>query len=833
MKTSVEDNKSPVDRKTRAGWTEERSVGIVFLGTVIAATTVCAGWNPETKTYDTTGYISMKAGVSESGSTASFEAGTNWEDGKAPEKGKSYYVPANSSLRMLSSCKTPFKGAVLATAGASTWQGATASIPVYHLLSGASFTFYNGLETFTNGVWTLYPTDPAKVVNLSWGQNSGSESASMGVKFKDMTIKGGVETELDFENASKFAWGGLYLTAPIDFSEFYGTLKFKVKTPATQYTKFTPAKGVPFDIPGTFSMCANSIIDASDATDIAAASLTVGNLSVETNVTLNVAASLEAETVRTLTVTGDYAHVGPLTISMPTSVDLATLADTVPARTLVPFRQKVPDDAGTDPLFACDDFRLVGVEETYGLPTLAWSVERKDGYDALCCSSKPIILKVSDGDSGSFSSLTNKDSWSDHELPHDKADYLVFNEFRVPACENPEGDDKYLWPFPGDSLVIGSKQGGKNGCLAMTSPAKGLSVGKLVLAENTTVVTYSSLGHVIAPKIETYRSISTTHNKYVTLRVYSKSSIILDGEISGETGFFCQYRGKNFPSGWIALPGANTNFTGKILMACQSYNSSTPNENYTPRETNRVEVVVADGRNLGGALPEFAYDALRIRDWALLDVTNTTEFAAANRGVFVDWMGCIGVKEGCVATFRNPFTFGGRLQKQGAGTLAFGGSAAKFAVGSTDNYTLVDDPVAATNELYVKEGCIMAKAADALNGVAITFAKGTGLKVDYASTDDVKTYGLRDTKWATPVAFDPDVDTVPVTLENLPAELTEEKTLGILTVPADQADAIRSKLVFSRNGRKGFAGKIGKTVDGTSATITLSVAPTGMLLLIR
>lgn len=831
MKTSVEDNKSLVDRKTRAGWTEERSVGIVFLGTVIAAMTVCAGWNPETKTYDTTGYISLKEKVNESGPTASFEAGTNWEDGNPPEKGKCFYVPASSSLRMLNTCKTPFKGDVLATAGASTWQGATASIPVYHLLSGASFTFYNALETFTNGVWTLYPTDPAKVVNLSWSP-SGSPADSMGVKFKDMTIKGDAETELDFTNNSSLDWGGLYLTAPIDFSEFYGTLRFKVKTPATQYTKFTPAKGVPFDFPGTFSMCANSIIDASDATDVAAAPLTVGNLSVETNVTLNVAASLEAETVRTLTVTGEYAHVGPLTVSMPPSVDLTTLADTVPARTLVPFRQKVPDGAGEDPLFALDDFRLVGAVETYGLPTLSWLVDRKDGYDSLCCSSKPIILKVSGTDDSGVSSLTNKDAWSDHELPHDKADYLVFNEFRTPTCENPDGDDKYLWPFPGDSLVIGSKKG-QNGSLSMTSPIKRFSVDKLVLAENTTVVTYSSLGHIIAPKIETYRSISSSHNKYVTLRVYNKSSIILDGEISGEVGFFCQYRGNNFPPGWISMSGLNTNFTGKILMACQFYNNSTPHAQYTPRETNRVEVVVADGRNLGGALPEFAYDALRIRDWALLNVTNTTEFAAANRGVFVDWMGCIGVKEGCVAAFRNPFTFGGRLQKQGAGTLAFGGSAAKFAVGSTDNYTLVDDPVAATNELYVKEGCIMATAADALNGVAITFAKGTGIKVDYAATGDVQTCGLRDTKWATPVAFDPDVDVIPVTLENLPAELTEEKTLGILTVPADQADAIRSKLVFSRNGRKGFAGKIGKTVDGTSATITLSVAPTGMLLLIR
>ena len=759
----------------------------------LMAQAAVAGWDPVTRTYDHTGYVSLKEKVNESGSTASFEAGTNWEDGNPPEKGKCFYVPASSSLRMLNTCKTPFKGDVLATAGASTWQGATASIPVYHLLSGASFTFYNALETFTNGVWTLYPTDPAKVVNLSWSP-SGSPADSMGVKFKDMTIKGDAETELDFTNNSSLDWGGLYLTAPIDFSEFYGTLRFKVKTPATQYTKFTPAKGAPFDFPGTFSMCANSIIDASDATGIAVASLTVGNLSVETNVTFNVAASLEAETVRTLTVTGAYAHAGPLTVAMPSSVDLAKITDTVPARTLMPFRQKIPDGAGEDPLFALDDFRLVGAVETYGLPTLSWSVDRKDGYDSLCCSSKPIVLKVSASDGSGVSSLTNKDAWTDHALPHDKADYLVFNEFRTPTCENPDGDDKYLWPFPGDSLVIGSKQG-QNGSLSMTSPIKRFSVDKLVLAENTTVVTYSSLGHIIAPKIETYRSISSSHTKYVTLRVYNKSSIILDGEISGEVGFFCQYRGNNFPPGWISMSGLNTNFTGKILMACQFYNNSTPHAQYTPRETNRVEVVVADGRNLGGALPEFAYDALRIRDWSLLNVTNTTEFAEPTRGVFVDWMGCIGVADGQTATFRAPFTFGGTLKKQGAGTLALGGTVPKFATGKTDVYTVGDTPVADTNVVLIAEGAIKPLSSTAFDGLELRFAAGTKLKVDVDPRDaDLKAKGLVDTKWSTPFVA-PTYGTIAVELEGPAENASDSYEVAICTVK--KTDVPDPKALFS------------------------------------
>lgn len=810
-------------------------MSVMFLGAVIAATTVCAGWNPETKTYDHTGYISMREGVSESESTASFEAGTNWEDGNPPENGKCYYVPANSSLRMLNTCKTPFKGDILATAGGSTWQGSTASIPVYHLLSGASFDMYNNTETFTNGTWTLYRTEADKPVQLRMPQsNHGADRR--GVIFKDIVLQGETDTELEFstwENADD-QWAELHPEKGNDFSGFFGTISILSRRPATQQTTFRPSQDENLTFSGTLKLGENCFLNATNVTANKSVDCSVGNLTMATGADLRIGITETA--VRSLTVTGTFAHADakvPLVVSAKPlgnvnfingrDGSITTLTTISPIDGAV-FRMKVADEADDTPRFGLDDFVLDYLGKgTLGLPTVLTSVVREDGYDQLKVKAKGIVRKNTNNENAYGTSLTNGLAWSDGTDPRPGWDYFANTSVTVPAGE---------WTFAGDSLTFGAKSN-INGDLYYPDQGRtALHVGRLGLEGGTKVWARSTDAWLFVPQIVTYSSAFGP----AVFQEYGAGRLTVVGEISGAADLFLRYHAnKSFgrlDKGYLTFWGANTNLVGKVMLGCESYDNQSANT-YVANEKERIEVTVGDGRALGGDMSAFAYDGLRIRDWALLNVTNTTEFAAANRGVFVDWMGCIGVKEGCVAAFRNPFTFGGRLQKQGAGTLAFGGSAAKFALGSTDSYTIVDDPVATTNELYVKEGCIMAMAADALNGVAITFAKGTGIKVDYAATGDVQTCGLRDTKWATPVAFDPDVDAIAVTLENLPEELTEEKTLGVLTVPADQADAIRSKLVFSRNGRKGFAGKIGKTVDGTSATLTLNVAPTGMLLLFR
>lgn len=228
--------------------------------------------------------------------------------------------------------------------------------------------------------------------------------------------------------------------------------------------------------------------------------------------------------------------------------------------------------------------------------------------------------------------------------------------------------------------------------------------------------------------------------------------------------------------------GANTNFTGKVLLACKDFTKPTSAE-YTPRETNRVEVIVSDGRNLGGALPEFAYDALRIRDWSLLKVTNTTAFAETTRGVFVDWMGCISVADGKTASFAAPFTFGGVLKKQGSGTLALGGTAPKFATGTLNDYTVGDEPVAGTNVVNVAEGAIKPLSAAAFDGLELRFAENAMLKVDVDPADaDLKAKGLVNVKWATPFVA-PAGGQIAVGFDAPDENVRSEYEVAVCTVP--------------------------------------------------
>ena len=809
------------------------AVVLMTIGKSLFAT----GWDPVSKTYDPTGYIRLKENVKESGTVASFEAGTNWEDGYPPENGKSYYVPATSSLRMLNTCKTPFKGSILATAGGSTYQGSTASIPVYHLLSGAYTDIYNNTQTFTDGVWTLFRTED-KPVKLRTPQTS-KKAENRGYIFKNIVLKGDSDTALEVstsENTTDHQWSEFNLESGNNLSDFFGTISITSSKPATQQTTFRPPQKEDLTFSGTLKLGQNCYLNASNLTEGTSADCSIGNLIMESSSDLRLA--LSETTVRSLTVTGSFAHVDgkvPLTVYAKPLGDInavnGSTSGSITALTTIepiagtPFRMKVLNETDSVPRFKLDDFAVDYLGKgTLGLPTVLTSIVREDGFDKLKVETKGIVRKNTNNEASYGTSLTNGLAWSDRTDPRPGWDYFANTQIRVPS-----GD----WHFAGDSLSLGAKssvQGELNFVNAAGRTV--LQVSRLGLEGGAKVWGASKDAWLFAPQVVTYPSAFGN----VVIQEYGGSRLTIVGELCGSGDIFLRYHANKsagkLAKGYLTFCGANTNFVGRVKIGCEGYENPTDNS-YSANEDERIEVTVGDGRALGGELPSFVFDGIRIRDWALLDVTNTTEFVAANRGIFVDWIGCVGVKDGCVATFRAPFTFGGRLQKEGAGTISFGGTDAKFAVGTTDNYTLVDEPIAGTNELYVKEGFVEVAAVDALNGVAITFAKGAGIKVDYASTDDVRTYGLRNTKWATPVAFDADVDTISVVMENLPEEVTGEQTFGVMTVPADQADVIKGKLVFNRNGRKNFGGKFGKVENGDVATITLTVAPRGLVLVVR
>ena len=87
--------------------------------------------------------------------------------------------------------------------------------------------------------------------------------------------------------------------------------------------------------------------------------------------------------------------------------------------------------------------------------------------------------------------------------------------------------------------------------------------------------------------------------------------------------------------------------------------------------------------------------------------------------------------------------------KLGPGSLVLGCAAPGFAT----NGVPCEVPLAGTNVLTVAGGSLRVAAANAVNGLAVSFAAGTTLVVDpYPADADLRAYGAINTKWGAPFA---------------------------------------------------------------------------------
>ena len=183
------------------------------------------------------------------------------------------------------------------------------------------------------------------------------------------------------------------------------------------------------------------------------------------------------------------------------------------------------------------------------------------------------------------------------------------------------------------------------------------------------------------------------------------------------------------------LTGTNSAFSGRLAV---TNDRNTPSTNTT--------LTVSDVRALGGARTSFAYNALSLAKCSRLDVTGSINFSEPTRGVYFSGSNYVNIANAAhTLTLASQTTLAGTLIKEGAGTLALGGTL-KFTSSQSDT------PVEGTNILQLSAGRVKPVSKTGADGLAITFASGTGLRLaPLAEADaDVLRYGLYDVKWATP-----------------------------------------------------------------------------------
>ena len=366
-----------------------------------------------------------------------------------------------------------------------------------------------------------------------------------------------------------------------------------------------------------------------------------------------------------------------------------------------------------------DDFAVVNVGTgSYGIPH--WRLELipgENGSTVLALVHDPVVIATGSG-------LTpSSTTWSDDRAVHGGAEYYAkWYSF------SPDVAGKGEYVFPGSGLTtIGS----------VTPWCEGTVITNLVLPvrksgeDAVRLNFYASglpAGHDRLQYIAGGKVTVPAHSDATAVAVfqgYLNNYFRLDSSLEGDGNIVIRVApGVSDPHFRAGFTGLNTNYTGKISV------------------TGDVSFHLWDARNVGGPLGAFAWNGFTIANGSCVVVTNDLLFdASLNRGVSIVAQGRLNVAVGATLTLATPVTYAGQLIKEGEGVLAL---AARPCFIDGDEATA---PVAGTNALHVASGALKVAGAQALNGLAVTFAEGTELHVPAATVDaDLAAYGAVMTK---------------------------------------------------------------------------------------
>ena len=239
------------------------------------------------------------------------------------------------------------------------------------------------------------------------------------------------------------------------------------------------------------------------------------------------------------------------------------------------------------------------------------------------------------------------------------------------------------------------------------------------------------------------------------------------------------------PSATVYLEGGNTAFSGRIFVTNVENDPAT---NLTLR--------ISDAQQLGGPMPKFAYNGIGFSNWSRLQADASFDLVEPTRGVYFVGGNYVNIPNAShTLTLGSQTTFAGTVVKEGAGTLALGG-VLKFTSAEDD------EPLEGTNVLRVTKGKIRPASKTGADGLAISFAEGTGLLLKpITETDaDVLRYGLYNVKWAEPFDLTATGGKLNVSLEfpEDASEIPDRFSFGICTVAASAAAGLVDNIVLPK-----------------------------------
>ena len=390
-------------------------------------------------------------------------------------------------------------------------------------------------------------------------------------------------------------------------------------------------------------------------------------------------------------------------------------------------------------------------------------------------------------------------NWTDNELPHADASYLITKQLRTSpdATATP-----HLDVFPGKALVFYD-----GGSLSLKSG--GLECSNMVFY-------CSSVNAYGGPTTQALRGKATImSHKYgnsTSTTFLSQGARVLDvaADLLGNgTARFASEQKAPTP---ILLAGDNTGFCGHIQILGTS-----------AEQFPSVVITNANALGVGGAKGVLDGEAIAIWNNGRLQADESLSYFDEQRCFYLYQQGRIGVAAGKTFEIKSRLKVGeAGFIKEGDGTLALGNSWLGFGSGNSGT------PQDGTNNLItVNGGALKVTHAEAVNGARITLAEETRIVVG----DGLGAKGIDNVKTDVPFATTAADGLVRFAFEGGDASVPEF-AVPLCTVTATAADALRGKLVVARP--KGYKVAVVETAneDGT-VTFVANCARSGLLLILR
>ena len=485
------------------------------------------------------------------------------------------------------------------------------------------------------------------------------------------------------------------------------------------------------------------------------------------------------------------------------------------------------------------DFVFVAAQESdvddFISPAVTLEVAKdEDGRDVLWAKSLPVLR--SSGDDGKAADGTTTCSFC-HDpnspasnWPDGNAADPAYDYFSAYSIRTPHNDTLSHAVFPGHSLTLKPSSADKTfaiRCFNVTVDdfrvdvsSRNVEFDNSIGGDKTTNSAFASYGTVSVKGKLKIRSVSSG-SKRLYLYPTHKCLIRIDSDISGNGNIEARMTGNTANTYCSAeLAGDNSRWSGRLIA------SKKPSDSLS-----YSRIVFREAKNLGGPMPSFTHNALELGGGTgRLRPLQSVTIDEPTRGIYVSGDNCrFEVNDGIVFGVRQRICYSGCLTKTGAGTLALGGGKPLF----TSSASSV--PVEGKNRLAIEEGSLMPLSGEAFDGLALSFAQDTGIKlaVPKSVDDGAGRWGMALTNEYSSISL-PEGG-VQVSFADGEEPPGRRFSVPVCTVRGDMAASVRGKLVLaSRNFFPGLVSEVSERNNG-DGTVTFSVDTfrSGLIMCIR